>query len=188
MMATNAFVVMPEVSQRPRALLMQPRPSPSSLALRMAESDFASAMPDKPKMSLEEMMQQTATEFIAQLEGRLGEGVAPPAELDALRMARDNGRASPKELTKLIYELMIEQGMTYDTDPETGIMTPTEWDIKECLGEPEVKREFLYLYQYGMNLIAKGLLDVVDVKAIVEKRLVVRTGKTPEEFDEWLGY
>ena len=61
-----------------------------------------------------------------------------------------------------IYELMIKQGMLYDIDPDTGMMTPTEWNIKENLEAPEVKKEFLYVYQYyhGMSLIANGYVRI----------------------------
>jgi hypothetical protein len=145
-------------------------------------------MPTKHEIPLEERMQQAATEFIATLTDRLGEGVEPPhPELDALKEARDSG-AKPEVIATRIYELMIEQGMLYDTDPETGIMTPTVWNITENLEAPEVKKEFFYLYQYGMGLIAKGYVGIDKVKTIVKERLINRTGKTPEEFDEWLGF
>ena len=87
-----------------------------------------------------------------------------------------------------IYELMIESGMVYDQDPETGILTPTNFDIKNNLDIPEVKAEFAYLYKYGMNLCLTSILEVDEVKDIVKKRLIERTGLTPEEFDSWLGY
>jgi hypothetical protein len=185
LMAANAFII-PLVEQ-PK--LTPSRPTSFTSQLRMAvESDFGSAMPAKPEMSLEERIQQTATEFIATLTERLGEGVQPPQpELDALKEARDSG-AKPDVIATRIYELLIEQGMLYDTDPETGIMTLTEWNIKEHLEAPEVKKEFLYLYQYGMGLIAKGYVGIDEVKNIVKERLIDRTGKTPEEFDKWLGF
>mmetsp|Transcript_26645 Transcript_26645/g.30500 ORF Transcript_26645/g.30500 Transcript_26645/m.30500 type:complete len:96 (-) Transcript_26645:147-434(-) len=89
---------------------------------------------------------------------------------------------------KKIYELMIEQGMVYDQHPETGILTPTMFDIKSNLDVPEVKTEFSYLYNYGMNLCFAGVLSVDVVKDIVKSRLIERTGLTPEAFDEWLGF
>jgi hypothetical protein len=185
MMAANAFVI--PVVQLPK--LMHVRPTPPIPTLFMGESsDFASAMPAKPNVPLEEKMDQTATEFIAVITERLGEGVEPPPELYALKEARDSGASSPELIATRVYELMIEQGMLYDTDPETGIMTPTEWDIKEHLDAPEVKQEFYYLYRYGMSLIAKGLVGIDEVKSIVQERLIKRTGKTPEEFDKWLGF
>lgn len=181
-MAASAFVI-PVVQQSKRMHASRT----SFPTLQMAESDFASAMPAKPEVPLEEKMDQTATEFIATITERLGEGVDPPPELNALREARDSG-ASPETIAMRVYELMIEQGMLYDTNPETGIMTPTEWNIQEHLDAPEVKQEFYYLYRYGMSLIAKGLVGIDDVKSIVQERLIKRTGKTPEDFDKWLGF
>ena len=84
--------------------------------------------------------------------------------------------------------MKLEQGMTYDQDPETGVLTPTGYDIKSNLDTPEVKSEFSYLYKYGMNLIAKGVVDIDTVKSIVKERLIERTGLSPEEFDEWMGF
>ena len=78
--------------------------------------------------------------------------------------------------------------MTYDIDPDTGRLTPTQFDIKENLDIPEVKKEFKHLYSYGMELIKRGLIDLDSCKDIVEKRLIERTGLSPEEFDKWLGY
>ena len=99
----------------------------------------------------EEKMQESADSFIASMTNALGEGVAPPMELDALRKARASG-AGMKELATRIYELMIERGMLYDEEPETGTLTPTEFDIKSNLDVTEVKDEFFYLYKYGMML------------------------------------
>lgn len=151
------------------------------------ESDFASGMPEKPEVSLQEQLIESATTFIADIENRLGEGVEAPPVLEELRTARDDNADVP-ELTAKIYELMIEQGMTYDQDPETGTLTATTYDIKANLEIPEVKSEFAYLYKYGMTLIAKGVVDVDTIKSIVKERLIERTGLTPEKFDEWLGY
>lgn len=46
----------------------------------------------------------------------------------------------------------------------------------------------MFVDSYGMNLAARGLIGVEELKEIVTKRLIERTGKTPEEFDEWLGF
>lgn len=150
-------------------------------------SDFGTAMPEKPKQTIEEKIATSAEQFIESMENNLGEGVAPPPEIEALKRAKADGADVPT-LTARIYELMIEQGMLYDVDPETGVLTPTEFDIKANLDVPEVKSEFGYLYKYGMNLIANGILDVETVKEIVKERLIDRTGLSPEEFDSWLGY
>lgn len=150
-------------------------------------SDFASAMPEKPKLSKQEAMLEKVTNFIVDIENRLGEGVQAVPELEALRHARDNNE-DENVLSIKVYELMIEQGMTYDQDPVTGKLTPTEFDIKNNLDVPEVKQEFGYLYKYGMNLCMAGIIDVDEVKDIVKRRLIERTGLTPEEFDKWLGY
>ena len=132
-------------------------------------------------------MQQAATGFIADLEARLGKGVDPPPELEELRTARDEG-ADPSTLALKVYILMIEQGMLYDSDPDTGVMTPTNFNIKEGLEIPEVKQEFDYLYKYGISLIQRGAVDAEVIKEEVKKRLISRTGLSPEEFDKWLGY
>jgi len=160
--------------------------STSSLCMDF-ESDFASAMPAKSEKTVPEKMQDSATNFIADLRSRLAEGVAEPSELGDLIEARDNN-ASAEELALKIYILLIEQGMRYDQSPEDGTMTETDFDIPNNLDIPEVKKEFAYLYKYGMNLIAKGLVDMNDVKVVVKERLIKRTGLSPENFDEWLGY
>ena len=84
--------------------------------------------------------------------------------------------------------IFTEQGMTYDIDAETGMLKPTQFDIKSNLDIPEVKAEFKHLYSYGMELIKRGLIDLDTCKDIVKKRLIDRTGMSPEEFDKWLGY
>lgn len=157
--------------------------------LRMSdfESDFASAMPEKPVLSLQEQMTESATTFMADLESRLGEGVSAPTELEELKAARD-GRADPSELAAKIYILLIEQGMLYDQSPDDGTLTLTSFNIMENLEIPEVKQEFSYLYKYGMSLVAKGIVDVETIKEIVKGRLIERTGLSPEDFDEWLGF
>ena len=78
--------------------------------------------------------------------------------------------------------------MRYDIDADTGRLTPTQFDIKNNLDIPEVKAEFKHLYEYGMELIKRGLIDLDACKDIVKKRLIDRTGLLPEEFDKWLGY
>lgn len=171
----------------PRYNVPRNRKSMSLLSMSGFESDFASAMPEKPKLTFEEQMVESATTFIAELENRLKEGVAPPPELEELRQARDAG-ADSKELAAKIYILLIEQGMLYDQDPDDGSLSPTNFDIKANLEIPEVKQEFAYLYKYGMSLISKGVVDIDTVKEIVKERLIKRTGLTPEEFDAWLGY
>ncbi len=161
----------------------------NQISLRMSdfESDFSSAMPDKPELSFQEQMSESATTFIADIESRLTEGVSPPPELEELRAARD-ADADASELALKIYILLIEQGMLYDSDPDTGKLAYTNFDIKANLDIPEVKQEFAYLYRYGMGLIAKGVVDIDLIKEEVKKRLIERTGLSPEEFDSWLGY
>lgn len=78
--------------------------------------------------------------------------------------------------------------MTYDIDPETGKLSPTQFDIKNNLDVPEVKAEFKHLYEYGMQLIERGLIDIDTVKDVAKTKLISRTGLSPEEFDKWLGY
>lgn len=173
-------------SQRHAPATIQNRFGGTVLHMSDFGSDFGSAMPEKPEQTLEEKLMESATTYIVTLEGQL-DGVEPPEALDKLRKARDE-KADAKTLAARTYELMIEQGMTYDQDPETGVLTPTEWDITENLETPEVKKEFSYLYQYGINLIGRGLLDEEDGKKIVMEGLIKRAGKTPEEFDAWLGY
>ncbi len=159
--------------------------SQPTTALKM--SDFTTAMPDKPEQSMKEKLMESATTFILDIEARLADGVDPPPEVQTLKEARD-ADSDESTLALRIYELMIEQGMTYDVDAETGKLSPTQFDIKNNLDIPEVKAEFAHLYQYGMQLIARDLLDVDVAKDCVKTRLIERTGKTPEEFDEWLGY
>eukprot|EP00804_Cyclotella_cryptica_P001682 CCRYP_009062-RA/>CCRYP_009062-RA protein AED:0.15 eAED:0.14 QI:0/0/0/1/1/1/2/0/154 len=154
----------------------------------MSDFDFPSAMPPKPQQSMEERLRESATSYIADITARLGKGVDPPQELEALRKVRDDEGSDVQTLSLKIYELMIEQGMMYDVDPDTGVLTPTQFDIKNNLDIPEVKAEFNHLYSYGMELIKRGMLDLDVVKETVKKRLIERTGLSPEEFDAWLGY
>eukprot|EP00545_Synedropsis_sp_CCMP1620_P009929 CAMPEP_0119013136 /NCGR_PEP_ID=MMETSP1176-20130426/7986_1 /TAXON_ID=265551 /ORGANISM="Synedropsis recta cf, Strain CCMP1620" /LENGTH=196 /DNA_ID=CAMNT_0006966191 /DNA_START=100 /DNA_END=690 /DNA_ORIENTATION=+ len=157
-----------------------------STSLSMTESDFASAMPPKPEIPMKEKLQQTSKEYAESIRSNLGEGVDAPAELLALEAIDKD--ANEETCAARIYELMIEQGMLYDQDPETGTLTLTDYDIPSNLDIPEVKKEFSYLYTYGMNLIKSGLINIDTMKEIVKDRLIARTGLSPEEFDEWLGY
>mmetsp|Transcript_19827 Transcript_19827/g.35876 ORF Transcript_19827/g.35876 Transcript_19827/m.35876 type:complete len:212 (+) Transcript_19827:1-636(+) len=159
----------------------------TTTTLKMSDFDFPSAMPEKPQQTMKEKMEESATQFIADLSTRLGDGVDPPPEMEALIKARD-ADSDEKTLALGIYELMIEQGMMYDIDAETGILTPTQFDVKANLDIPEVKAEFKHLYSYGMQLIQRGLIDMDTAKEVVKKRLIDRTGLSPEEFDKWLGY
>ncbi len=174
----------------PTQQLASPMISSTKSALMMSsmESDFGTAMPEKPKQTLAEMLNESATNFIVTLESRLAEGVEAPPELEKLRSARDSSDTNEKEMVKLIYELMIEQGMCYDEDAETGKLSPTDFDIPNNLEVPEVKQEFSHLYKYGMGLVQQNMMDVETCKSVVEARLIKRTGLTPQKFDEWLGY
>ena len=159
----------------------------SSVALRMSDFYFPSAMPEKPQLTMEEKIEESADQFVDTMTVAMGPGIPPPPELEALREARSSGASAP-ELALKIYELMIERGMLYDEDPDTGILTPTDFNIKENLDVPEVKNEFANLYKYGVMLMNRGMLTADEVKNTVMKRLIKRTGLTPEEFDKWLGY
>eukprot|EP00525_Craspedostauros_australis_P001053 CAMPEP_0198123444 /NCGR_PEP_ID=MMETSP1442-20131203/37553_1 /TAXON_ID= /ORGANISM="Craspedostauros australis, Strain CCMP3328" /LENGTH=218 /DNA_ID=CAMNT_0043782651 /DNA_START=11 /DNA_END=667 /DNA_ORIENTATION=+ len=150
-------------------------------------SDFASAMPAKPELSLEERMWESAEQFIDTMSKCLGEGVEAPKELTALEAALE-AKSDAQVMALRIYELMIERGMRYDEAPETGTLTPTEFDIKANLDVKEVRDEFAYLYKYGMMLMDRKLVSEDDVKTAVVDRLIARTGLSPEEFDKWLGY
>lgn len=142
-------------------------------------------MPEKPEVSMEERMNQSADDFIVNMESVLGD-TEPPPELAALREARERN-AGVEEITLRVYELMIERGMRYDETPDGGLI-PTDFDVPNNLDVPEVKEEFAHLYRYGMMLMNRGLLTVDQVRETVVERLIKRTGLTPEEFDEWLGY
>lgn len=144
-------------------------------------------MPEKPEQTIEEKMMESAESFVEVMTQTLGEGVEAPSELEDLRKAVQ-GKAGMKELAEKVYILMIERGMRYDEAPETGTLTPTDFDIPANLDVKEVRDEFAYLYKYGMMLMDKDLLTADQVKEIVLERLIKRTGLTPEKFDEWLGY
>ena len=171
----------------PGGTMMTSTISTSSSSLRMSDFDFPSAMPDKPQLSAEQRMEESADQFIENMTNALAEGVKAPPELTALKEARASG-ADSKVLALRIYELMIERGMLYDEQPDTGTLTPTEFDIKSNLEVKEVKDEFAYLYKYGMMLMDRGLLTADEVKTAALDRLIKRTGLEPEEFDAWLGY
>jgi hypothetical protein len=175
-----AIVPVPRYSSSPRLLS-------SSMS---SDFDFPSAMPAKPELTLEEKMAQSADGFINNMKIALKANDVPyPPELDALIKVREDPASSVSDITLRVYRLMIERGMLYDEDPETGSLTPTTFDdIPNNLDVPEVKQEFLHLYKYGMMLLDKGLLDGEQVKETVIERLVKRTGLTPEKFDEWLGF
>lgn len=186
-------LAMVAISANAFAFLRQPI-SVSPVATRcptklQVESDFASAMPEKPDAAtnLEDYLLQAASDFVSDVRSQLGEGVEEPPELAVLDSATE-AKADALELTEKMYELMIECGMTYDKDPETSVLTPTGFDIKNNLDVEEVQAEFLHLYRYGMNLVSRNLLDVNKCKDIVKERLIKRTGLSPEEFDTWLGY
>jgi hypothetical protein len=151
------------------------------------ESDFGSAMPEKPTVTPDEHMRTCADNFILSMRGSLAEGTDELPEVQVLADALENG-AGAHELAIRVYELMIERGMNYEVCPDTGTMTATHVDVPSNLDAPEVRQEFLHLYTYGMNLIQNGLISVDDTKSIVEQRLIPRTGLTPTEFDEWLGF
>jgi hypothetical protein len=161
--------------------------SSSSVLLYMSDFDSPSAMPAETQLTLEERIEASADYCVETMTNALGEGVEAPPELKALKQACTDGADVP-QLNLMIYELMIERGMLYDEAPETGILTLTEFDIKDNLDVQEVKDEFFYLYNYGMQLIYQGFLSTDDVKTAVLERLIKRTGLSPEEFDTWLGF
>jgi hypothetical protein len=110
-------------------------------------------------------------------------------EMKALQQAIDDPSSSASLLSQRIYELLIEKGMRYDLDTDTGALTKTQFsDLTELLDNRAVKNEFFRLYSFGMQAAATGVLDVETVKSIVEDRLVSRTGLSPLEFDKWLGF
>lgn len=80
-------------------------------SLKMSDFDFPSAMPEKPVQSIEEQLRDSATTFIADITARLGDGVAPPPELEALKKVRDDEGSDVKALSLKIYELMIGENL-----------------------------------------------------------------------------
>ena len=155
--------------------------------MAMSDFDFPSAMPEKPELTVEEKLYQSADDFLANIDSALVDKSTAPPELEELREARD-AKAPAKEITIKIYNLMIERAMRYDEDPDTGSLTPTGFDIPNNLDVPEVKKEFSHLYSYGMMLMNRGMIEGETLKEIVIERLIKRTGLSPEEFDKWLGY
>jgi hypothetical protein len=115
--ASHGFAIVPSIAKS-QAQPVSPK-FPASSILRMSDFDFPSAMPEKPQLTLDEKIAQSADEFIQTTSSAFGEGVEEPPELDALRQALKNG-ANTNEIALRIYELMIERGMMYDEDPETG--------------------------------------------------------------------
>jgi hypothetical protein len=173
--------LIPFVCQR-----QQQRPPTRAGATRKMSSSSSSSQDDE-QPTMDEIILYSADTFIETMTQSLGEGVEPPPELAALVDARDSG-ASINSLGLGIFELMIERGMCYNRDPETGILTPTNFDISSNLNVKEVQDEFAYLYDYGMSCIENGLLTMEQVETAVKERLVDRTGLSPQEFDTWLGY
>lgn len=76
-------------------------------------------MPAKPTLTVDEKIAQGADHTIETVTNALGEGVEEPPELGKLREARKNG-APTSEVALLVYEVIIERGMLYDEEPETG--------------------------------------------------------------------
>ena len=152
------------------------------------ESDFASAFPTAVNRTFAERILQQGDDFVRQVRGSLASDVAEPPELLALEEAVESNSQDVPHLSQCMYELMIECGLQYDKDPETGIMTPTQFDIPQNLNVPEVKKEFFHLYTYGMQLISMNLLTMDQVKTIAQERIIPRTGLEPQAFDEWLGF
>ena len=161
--------------------------TPRFLANSM-ESDFASAFPTTVNRTFAERILQQGDDFVRQVRGSLAADVAEPPELLALEEAVESNSQDVQHLSQCMYELMIECGLQYDKDPETGVMTPTQFDIPQNLNVPEVKKEFFHLYTYGMQLISMKLLTMDQVKTIAQERIIPRTGLEPQAFDEWLGF
>ena len=70
----------PELSRPNQPVPLQPTP-----ALRMSDFDFPSAMPEKPKLTLDESIAQSADNTIEVISNALGPGVSAPPELEALK-------------------------------------------------------------------------------------------------------
>jgi hypothetical protein len=183
--ASEAWLIPPPSASRLQLVRTHPA---AVVALDMTSmesaSDFSSAMPAKPP--LQEQLLQSAKTYCESMRASLADEEPPPELADLEQLLEQD--PSPRQLSTKLYELMIEQGLRYDKDPETGTLTVTEYDVPNNLDVPEVKEEFAYLYAYGMQLAARGLVDIDELKDIVQKRLIPRTGLTPEAFDEWLGY
>ncbi len=109
--SVDAFVTSPHVplqlsSQYAASMPALSSKTISTVALKMSDFDFPSAMPEKPKQTMEEQLRDSATSFIADITARLGKEVAPP-ELEALRKVRDDEGSDVQTLSLRIYELMI---------------------------------------------------------------------------------
>ena len=106
--STNALVQRPLRQRSTRKAITQ---TTRNTSLRLSDFDFPSAMPEKPVKSIEEQLRDSATTFIADITARLGEGVDPPPELEALKKVRDDKGSDVKALSLKIYELMIGEGL-----------------------------------------------------------------------------
>lgn len=182
------------------------------------ESDFVSTFLPNVNMTYAERIVKQADDFCRQVRGSLGPNVEGPPELLVLEQAveesfpptmttttttgddsvakkdKDDNKAEmdhSKRLARLMYELMIECGLQFDKDPDTGIMTPTQFDnafIQENLDLPEIKDEFFHLYTYGLQLISMNVLTLDEVRDIAQTRIIPRSGLDPPAFDAWLGF
>lgn len=74
------FTPFPELSRPNQPVPLLPTP-----ALRMSDFDFPSAMPEKPKLTLDESIAQSADNTIEVISNALGPGVSAPPELEALK-------------------------------------------------------------------------------------------------------
>ena len=132
-----------------------------------------------------------ATDLLESMKDGLAKGSYTDeiVEMKALQEAIDDPSSSSSLLSQRIYELLIEKGMRFDFDPDTGALTETQFsDLTQLLDNRAVKNEFFRLYSFGMQAAMTGVLDSETVKSIVEERLVSRTGLSPIEFDAWLGF
>ena len=90
------------------------------------------------------------------------------------------------KLSLLIYHLMCEQAMLYDTDPSSGQMTPTVYDPMVDKDVPELKARMKQVYEYGCKMLISGMLTEGDLKEAVLTRLAGRVGMDGKELDEHL--
>ena len=134
----------------------------------------------------EDPMLNAADLTIKNLKETLAPGVPAPPELDELVAARESGKGT-EALAASVYNLMCEQACLFDRD-ENGKFIPTRFDLSSDFDDPEVKQKIAYTYQYGINMITAGIINQDDVMEAAKDRLISRVGKTPEEFDAWLGY
>lgn len=131
-------------------------------------------------------MAKAADLTLQHLQQNMGAGVEMPPEFEELKKGRAGG-AGTEALGRLVYNLMCEEAMLFDKD-EFGVLTPTRFDLKNDCDDPEVKQKVSYVYRYGISMIQAGLIGMDDVKLAAKDRLIARVGKSPQEFDEWLGY